>query len=157
MVWPKESTLNRMPIYSCRYDIREHLTTGGVHEHRCLSENCLSLILKGFYEEVATPLLLNVQLSYTGVSNLTQSNFSQYYNGTEIVVAGQISDNDLETLTGTITARSVRTLLFIQYLFILNIIFWKCSKMLTFSYDLQYNISFTHHKFVWCYVCIQTN
>ncbi|XP_048877653.1 inter-alpha-trypsin inhibitor heavy chain H3-like [Brienomyrus brachyistius] len=73
---------------------------------RIYPDSDADLQLQGFYEEVATPLLLDVQLSYTGVSNLTQSNFSQYYNGTEIVVAGQISDNDLETLTGTITARS---------------------------------------------------
>uniref|UniRef100_A0A3B3RMM6 Inter-alpha-trypsin inhibitor heavy chain 3b, tandem duplicate 1 n=1 Tax=Paramormyrops kingsleyae TaxID=1676925 RepID=A0A3B3RMM6_9TELE len=70
---------------------------------RIYPDSDADLQLQGFYEEVATPLLLDVQLSYTGVSNLTQSNFSQYYNGTEIVVAGQISDNDLETLTGTIT------------------------------------------------------
>ncbi|XP_062842870.1 inter-alpha-trypsin inhibitor heavy chain H3-like [Trichomycterus rosablanca] len=53
--------------------------------------------LQGFYEEVATPLLTDVQLKYSGAANLTKSSFSLYYNGSEIVVAGQITDNSLET------------------------------------------------------------
>uniref|UniRef100_A0A3Q2ZJT2 Inter-alpha-trypsin inhibitor heavy chain H3-like n=1 Tax=Kryptolebias marmoratus TaxID=37003 RepID=A0A3Q2ZJT2_KRYMA len=65
--------------------------------------------LKGFYEEVATPLLTDVTMIYLGGTNLTQTNFSQYYNGSEIVVAGEIMDNDIETFspqvpsTGTVT------------------------------------------------------
>uniref|UniRef100_A0A3Q2ZJC5 Inter-alpha-trypsin inhibitor heavy chain H3-like n=1 Tax=Kryptolebias marmoratus TaxID=37003 RepID=A0A3Q2ZJC5_KRYMA len=55
--------------------------------------------LKGFYEEVATPLLTDVTMIYLGGTNLTQTNFSQYYNGSEIVVAGEIMDNDIETFS----------------------------------------------------------
>ncbi|XP_036414975.1 inter-alpha-trypsin inhibitor heavy chain H3-like [Colossoma macropomum] len=59
------------------------------------------LQLQGFYKEVATPLLTNVKLNYTGAVNLTQTRFSQYYKGSEIVVAGQLT-NTLETeTTGT--------------------------------------------------------
>ncbi|KAM9813501.1 inter-alpha-trypsin inhibitor heavy chain H3-like [Neosynchiropus ocellatus] len=49
--------------------------------------------LKGFYEEVATPLLTDVTMVYIGGTNVTQTTFSHYYNGSEIVVAGQITDS----------------------------------------------------------------
>lgn len=45
---------------------------------------------------------------YTGGTNLTQTNFSQYYNGSEIVVAGQITNNDIETFSPQVVAISVR-------------------------------------------------
>lgn len=45
---------------------------------------------------------------YIGGTNLTQTNFSQYYNGSEIVVAGQITDNDIETFSPQVVAISVR-------------------------------------------------
>ncbi|XP_066528822.1 inter-alpha-trypsin inhibitor heavy chain H3-like isoform X2 [Hoplias malabaricus] len=64
------------------------------------------LQLQGFYEEVATPLLTNVQLNYTGAGNLTQTTFNHYYNGSEIVVAGQITNNSLESFQTTIIAIS---------------------------------------------------
>uniref|UniRef100_A0A667YEA3 Inter-alpha-trypsin inhibitor heavy chain 3b, tandem duplicate 1 n=1 Tax=Myripristis murdjan TaxID=586833 RepID=A0A667YEA3_9TELE len=67
------------------------------------------LQLRGFYEEVATPLLTDVMMIYIGGTNLTQTNFSQYYNGSEIVVAGQITDNSIETFSPQVVAISVRT------------------------------------------------
>lgn len=64
--------------------------------------------LQGFYDEVATPLLTDVTMVYAGGSNLTQTNFSQYYNGSEIVVAGELTDNDIETFIPQVVAISVR-------------------------------------------------
>jgi hypothetical protein len=46
---------------------------------------------------------------YVGGANLTQTNFSQYYNGSEIVVSGQITDNNIETFTAEVIAISVRS------------------------------------------------
>uniref|UniRef100_A0A672YA60 Inter-alpha-trypsin inhibitor heavy chain 3 n=1 Tax=Sphaeramia orbicularis TaxID=375764 RepID=A0A672YA60_9TELE len=66
---------------------------------RIYEDSDADLQLKGFYEEVATPLLTDVTMIYIGGTNLTQTNFSQYYNGSEIVVAGQITDNNIETFT----------------------------------------------------------
>uniref|UniRef100_A0A669FBL7 Inter-alpha-trypsin inhibitor heavy chain H3 n=1 Tax=Oreochromis niloticus TaxID=8128 RepID=A0A669FBL7_ORENI len=45
--------------------------------------------LQGFYDEVASPLLLEVDMHYpdNAVDSLTTSHFSQLFNGTEIVVA----------------------------------------------------------------------
>lgn len=80
-------------------------------------DSCTVRVLcpQGFYEEVATPLLMNVTLMYTGGTNLTQTHFSQYYNGSEIVVAGQITDNDIETFTPEVRANSVRINYTVQY------------------------------------------
>ncbi|XP_035243576.1 inter-alpha-trypsin inhibitor heavy chain H3-like isoform X25 [Anguilla anguilla] len=73
---------------------------------RIYSDSDAALQLQGFYEEVATPLLLNIRLNYTGVSNLTQTQFAQYYNGSEIVVCGLVTDNDLEALTAEVKANT---------------------------------------------------
>uniref|UniRef100_A0A3B4FW71 Inter-alpha-trypsin inhibitor heavy chain 3 n=1 Tax=Pundamilia nyererei TaxID=303518 RepID=A0A3B4FW71_9CICH len=75
---------------------------------RIYEDSDADLQLKGFYEEVATPLLTDVTMIYVGGTNLTQTNFSQYYNGSEIVVAGEITDNNIETFTPQVVAISVR-------------------------------------------------
>uniref|UniRef100_A0AAQ5XZ33 Inter-alpha-trypsin inhibitor heavy chain H3-like n=1 Tax=Amphiprion ocellaris TaxID=80972 RepID=A0AAQ5XZ33_AMPOC len=75
---------------------------------RIYEDSDADLQLKGFYEEVATPLLTDLTLLYTGGTNLTQTNFSMYYNGSEIVVAGQITDNDVETFAPQVVAISGR-------------------------------------------------
>ncbi|XP_026993248.2 inter-alpha-trypsin inhibitor heavy chain H3-like isoform X4 [Tachysurus fulvidraco] len=76
---------------------------------RIYEDSDADLQLQGFYEEVATPLLTDVQLKYPGAANLTQTSFRQYYNGSEIVVAGQITDNSLETLQTEVIAISKNT------------------------------------------------
>ncbi|XP_036386329.1 inter-alpha-trypsin inhibitor heavy chain H3-like isoform X2 [Megalops cyprinoides] len=93
--------------FDVNYDFLEKmaLENEGV-ARRIYSDSDAALQLQGFYEEVATPLLLDVQLNYTGASNLTLTSFGQYYKGSEIVVAGQVIDNNLETLTAEITANS---------------------------------------------------
>ncbi|XP_048029070.1 inter-alpha-trypsin inhibitor heavy chain H3-like [Megalobrama amblycephala] len=65
--------------------------------------------LQDFYKGVSTPLLTDVQLSYQGVADLTQNTFSHYYSGSEIVVAGRIIDNSLDSFTSEVTALSKRT------------------------------------------------
>ncbi|KAM4613452.1 inter-alpha-trypsin inhibitor heavy chain H3-like isoform 2-T2 [Polymixia lowei] len=54
--------------------------------------------LQGFYEEVASPLLSEVDLRYpdNAVDFVTTNHFSQLFNGSEIVVAGRLSDNDID-------------------------------------------------------------
>uniref|UniRef100_A0A3Q2X266 Inter-alpha-trypsin inhibitor heavy chain H3 n=1 Tax=Haplochromis burtoni TaxID=8153 RepID=A0A3Q2X266_HAPBU len=54
--------------------------------------------LQGFYDEVASPLLLEVDMHYpdNAMDSLTTSHFSYLFNGTEIVVAGHLMDNDLD-------------------------------------------------------------
>uniref|UniRef100_A0A669CSN9 Inter-alpha-trypsin inhibitor heavy chain 3 n=1 Tax=Oreochromis niloticus TaxID=8128 RepID=A0A669CSN9_ORENI len=73
---------------------------------RIYEDSDADLQLKGFYEEVATPLLTDVTMIYVGGTNLTQTYFSHYYNGSEIVVAGEITDNNIETFTPQVVAIS---------------------------------------------------
>uniref|UniRef100_A0A8C0H8S4 Inter-alpha-trypsin inhibitor heavy chain H3 n=1 Tax=Chelonoidis abingdonii TaxID=106734 RepID=A0A8C0H8S4_CHEAB len=63
--------------------------------------------MEGFYEEVANPMLTEVELNYpeNAISDLTQNNFKHYYDGSEIVVAGRITDNDLNSLTADVKAQ----------------------------------------------------
>uniref|UniRef100_I3KAS8 Inter-alpha-trypsin inhibitor heavy chain 3 n=1 Tax=Oreochromis niloticus TaxID=8128 RepID=I3KAS8_ORENI len=74
---------------------------------RIYEDSDADLQLKGFYEEVATPLLTDVTMIYVGGTNLTQTNFSHYYNGSEIVVAGEITDNNIETFTPQVSNRRI--------------------------------------------------
>uniref|UniRef100_A0A8C5SSJ5 Inter-alpha-trypsin inhibitor heavy chain C-terminal domain-containing protein n=1 Tax=Laticauda laticaudata TaxID=8630 RepID=A0A8C5SSJ5_LATLA len=61
----------------------------------------------GFYDEVANPLLTEVELGYkeNAISDLTQNSFKHYYDGSEIVVAGRITDNDLNSITAEVKAQ----------------------------------------------------
>ncbi|XP_008283653.1 inter-alpha-trypsin inhibitor heavy chain H3 [Stegastes partitus] len=57
-----------------------------------------TLQLQGFYDEVASPLLSEVDLRYpdNAVDLLTTNHFKQLFNGSEIVVAGRLMDNDMD-------------------------------------------------------------
>lgn len=57
-----------------------------------------SMQLQGFFEEVAVSLLSAVDMRYPDnvVNSLTTNHFSQLFNGSEIVVAGRLSDNDID-------------------------------------------------------------
>ncbi|XP_072521674.1 inter-alpha-trypsin inhibitor heavy chain H3-like isoform X5 [Salminus brasiliensis] len=81
------------------------LENGGL-ARRIYEDSDADLQLQGFYEEVATPLLHDLQLNYEGASNLTQTEFGLYYNGSEIVVAGEITDNSLESFKVEVVAFS---------------------------------------------------
>ncbi|KAG9260600.1 inter-alpha-trypsin inhibitor heavy chain H3 [Astyanax mexicanus] len=67
------------------------------------------LQLQGFYEEVASPLLLEVNLHYPGsvVNSLTNSHFRQLFNGTEIVVAGQLNELEVDNFLVEVSAQGL--------------------------------------------------
>ncbi|XP_043563772.1 inter-alpha-trypsin inhibitor heavy chain H3-like [Chiloscyllium plagiosum] len=83
------------------------LDNGGV-ARRIYDDSDSALQLQGFYNEVANPLLLDVEMQYqeNAISELTEANFRQYYDGSEIVVAGKIADNSLDTFMVEITAKT---------------------------------------------------
>uniref|UniRef100_A0A8C4ZVV9 Inter-alpha-trypsin inhibitor heavy chain H3 n=1 Tax=Gadus morhua TaxID=8049 RepID=A0A8C4ZVV9_GADMO len=64
-----------------------------------------TLQLQGFYDEVASPLLSAVDLRYpdNAVDSLTPHHFSQLFNGSEIVVAGRLSENDMDNFLASVT------------------------------------------------------
>uniref|UniRef100_A0A674PRX4 Inter-alpha-trypsin inhibitor heavy chain H3 n=1 Tax=Takifugu rubripes TaxID=31033 RepID=A0A674PRX4_TAKRU len=70
-----------------------------------------ALQLQGFYDEVSSPLLLDVDLRYpeNAVDLLTKNQYSQLFNGSEIVVSGQLTDNDPENFLVEVLAKGVRT------------------------------------------------
>ncbi|XP_058647943.1 inter-alpha-trypsin inhibitor heavy chain H3 [Onychostoma macrolepis] len=67
------------------------------------------LQLQGFYDEVATPLLLEVNLDYPGnaVTDLTQSHFRQFFKGSEIVVAGRLQELETNTFQTEVSANGL--------------------------------------------------
>ncbi|KAM7170452.1 inter-alpha-trypsin inhibitor heavy chain H3-like [Macrochelys suwanniensis] len=73
---------------------------------RIYEDSDSALQLQSFYDEVANPMLREVQLHYpiNATSELTQNNFNHYYDGSEIVVAGRIIDNDLNSFTADVKA-----------------------------------------------------
>ncbi|XP_041638861.1 inter-alpha-trypsin inhibitor heavy chain H3-like isoform X2 [Cheilinus undulatus] len=112
----REAINGKFPLYCLGFGFdvnfefleKMSLQNNGV-ARRIYEDSDADLQLKGFYEEVATPLLTDVTMIYEGGVNLTQTNFSQYYNGSEIVVAGQITDNNIETFTPQVIAISRNT------------------------------------------------
>ncbi|XP_016414161.1 inter-alpha-trypsin inhibitor heavy chain H3-like [Sinocyclocheilus rhinocerous] len=68
-----------------------------------------ALQLQGFYDEVATPLLLEVNLNYPGndVTDLTQSHFRQFFKGSEIVVAGRLQELETNTFQAEVSAHGL--------------------------------------------------
>ncbi|XP_004676126.1 PREDICTED: inter-alpha-trypsin inhibitor heavy chain H1 isoform X2 [Condylura cristata] len=63
--------------------------------------------LQGFYNQVANPLLMDVELLYPPdtISALTQHRHKQYYEGSEIMVAGHIAKDKLSSFKADVLAR----------------------------------------------------
>lgn len=74
---------------------------------RRISEDAdASAMLKGFYDEIGTPLLSDIRINYTedSVQYVTQHLFTNYFNGSEIVVAGKLTNKSAESLHVQVTA-----------------------------------------------------
>uniref|UniRef100_A0A3B5QSN9 Inter-alpha-trypsin inhibitor heavy chain H3-like n=1 Tax=Xiphophorus maculatus TaxID=8083 RepID=A0A3B5QSN9_XIPMA len=109
----KQAIAGKFPLYclgfgfDVKFEFLEKMSlqNNGV-ARRIYEDSDADLQLKGFYDEVATPLLTDITMIYVGGTNLTKTNFSQYYNGSEIVVAGEIIDNNVEIFTPQVVAIS---------------------------------------------------
>ncbi|XP_026077619.1 inter-alpha-trypsin inhibitor heavy chain H3-like [Carassius auratus] len=109
----KEAIGTKFPLYCLGfgYDVnfdfltKMSLENGGV-ARRIYEDSDADLQLQGFYDEVAVPLLTDIQLKYPGGTKLTKTSFSLYFNGSEIVVSGQITDNSVESFTTEVIALS---------------------------------------------------
>ncbi|XP_036617168.1 inter-alpha-trypsin inhibitor heavy chain H5 isoform X1 [Trichosurus vulpecula] len=62
--------------------------------------------LIGFYDEIRTPLLSDIRIDYPpgSVEHVTKTLFPNYFNGSEIVVAGKLVDSHLDNLHVEVTA-----------------------------------------------------
>ncbi|KAG7477976.1 hypothetical protein MATL_G00075510 [Megalops atlanticus] len=76
---------------------------------RIYEDSDAALQLHGFYTDVASPLLSEIDVRYQekAVDSLTTNNFKQLFNGSEIVVAGRLSDNDLDNFLVEVFAQGV--------------------------------------------------
>ncbi|KAK3512824.1 hypothetical protein QTP70_026052 [Hemibagrus guttatus] len=74
---------------------------------RIYEDSDAALQLQGFYREVASPLLLEVKMSYPNSMNnsLTTNHFKQFFSGSEIVVAGRLNDLQQNTLDVEVSAQ----------------------------------------------------
>ncbi|NXJ00917.1 ITIH4 inhibitor, partial [Psophia crepitans] len=91
---------------SYRFLEKMALSNGGIA--RRIYENAdAALQLQGFYQEVATPILMRIEMQYpeNAVEGLTKNNFELFFEGSEIIVSGKIS-NDLHLLPVEIKAQS---------------------------------------------------
>uniref|UniRef100_A0A670J008 Inter-alpha-trypsin inhibitor heavy chain 4 n=1 Tax=Podarcis muralis TaxID=64176 RepID=A0A670J008_PODMU len=86
------------------------LENGGV-ARRIYEDSDAALQLQGFYQEVATPILKEIEMKYpdNAVLEITQNNFKLLFDGSEIVVAGKLS-NDVDDLPVEIKHASEITL-----------------------------------------------
>nr|XP_028603104.1 inter-alpha-trypsin inhibitor heavy chain H5 isoform X1 [Podarcis muralis] len=62
--------------------------------------------LKGFYDEIGTPLLSDIRIDYPtdSVEQVTQNLFPNYFNGSEIVIAGKLFNKTADRLHVEVTA-----------------------------------------------------
>ncbi|XP_053325531.1 inter-alpha-trypsin inhibitor heavy chain H3-like [Spea bombifrons] len=76
---------------------------------RIYEDSDAALQLQGFYDEVANPTLLDVEVQYPEnmVSDLTQNTFKHFFDGSEIVVAGRLVNNDLNSFTSEVKAEGM--------------------------------------------------
>ncbi|XP_069824043.1 inter-alpha-trypsin inhibitor heavy chain H3-like [Dendropsophus ebraccatus] len=67
--------------------------------------------LKGFYTEIANPTLTDIEVQYpeNAVADLTNNNFRHYFEGGEIVVAGRVMDNDVNSFIVDVKADGAAT------------------------------------------------
>ncbi|CAG2189689.1 unnamed protein product [Mytilus edulis] len=71
-----------------------------------------SLQIKGFYDEISSSALQNVSFKYldknTDVTeNATKRNFDTFFNGKELVIAGKLSDDNIQVLNLLVTGNGV--------------------------------------------------
>ncbi|KAL3853654.1 hypothetical protein ACJMK2_017184 [Sinanodonta woodiana] len=70
-----------------------------------------ALQISGFYDEIAITLMKNVSFQYlsdeVNSSSVTKSIFSNYFRGSEMVVAGKLEDSSADTVTLEILGNSI--------------------------------------------------
>uniref|UniRef100_UPI00398ECBE7 inter-alpha-trypsin inhibitor heavy chain H5 isoform X2 n=1 Tax=Pristiophorus japonicus TaxID=55135 RepID=UPI00398ECBE7 len=73
---------------------------------RIYEDSDASAQLKGFYDEIGTPLLSDIRVDYSedSVEYVTQNFFTNYFNGSELVIAGKLVNDSTKNLHVQITA-----------------------------------------------------
>uniref|UniRef100_A0A8C5ZGY9 Inter-alpha-trypsin inhibitor heavy chain H3 n=1 Tax=Marmota marmota marmota TaxID=9994 RepID=A0A8C5ZGY9_MARMA len=96
----------KFPLYNLGFGNNlnfNFLETMGLENHgfarRIYEDSDADLQLQGFYDEVANPLLTGVEMEYpqNAILDLTQNSYQHFYDGSEIVVAGRLADENINS------------------------------------------------------------
>nr|XP_040145642.1 inter-alpha-trypsin inhibitor heavy chain H3 isoform X2 [Ictidomys tridecemlineatus] len=96
----------KFPLYNLGFGNNlnfNFLETLGLENHgfarRIYEDSDADLQLQGFYDEVANPLLTDVEMEYpqNAILDLTQNSYQHFYDGSEIVVAGRLADENINS------------------------------------------------------------
>ncbi|XP_008562341.1 PREDICTED: inter-alpha-trypsin inhibitor heavy chain H5-like, partial [Galeopterus variegatus] len=72
--------------------------------------------LIGFYDEIRTPLLSDIRIDYppSSVEHATKTLFPNYFNGSEIIIAGKLVDRKLDQLHVEVTASNSKKFIILK-------------------------------------------
>uniref|UniRef100_A0A8C6DNH2 Inter-alpha-trypsin inhibitor heavy chain H3 n=1 Tax=Moschus moschiferus TaxID=68415 RepID=A0A8C6DNH2_MOSMO len=104
---------------------------------RIYEDSDANLQLQGFYEEVANPLLTGVEVEYpqNAILDLTQNSYQHFYDGSEIVVAGRLADEDMNSFKADVKGHgAINDLTFTEEVTPENITLWNGDALSTFSW-----------------------
>nr|XP_055130172.1 inter-alpha-trypsin inhibitor heavy chain H3 isoform X3 [Symphalangus syndactylus] len=104
---------------------------------RIYEDSDADLQLQGFYEEVANPLLTGVEMEYpeNAVLDLTQNTYQHFYDGSEIVVAGRLVDEDMNSFKADVKGHgATNDLTFTEEVTTEKITLWNRAVPSTFSW-----------------------
>ncbi|XP_067283300.1 inter-alpha-trypsin inhibitor heavy chain H5 [Pseudorasbora parva] len=89
------------------YRLLERMSLENCGTMRRIAEDAdASIMLKGFYDEIGTPLLSDIRVEYSedAVEYITQNLFTNYFNGSELIVAGKLTNRSADSLHVQVTA-----------------------------------------------------
>uniref|UniRef100_A0A673U2M3 Inter-alpha-trypsin inhibitor heavy chain H3 n=1 Tax=Suricata suricatta TaxID=37032 RepID=A0A673U2M3_SURSU len=104
---------------------------------RIYEDSDANLQLQGFYEEVANPLLTSVEVEYpeNAIQDLTQNAYKHFYDGSEIVVAGRLVDEDMNNFKADVKGHgAINDLTFTEEVTPEKIALWNGAAQSTFSW-----------------------
>ncbi|XP_067861208.1 inter-alpha-trypsin inhibitor heavy chain H5 [Heptranchias perlo] len=89
---------------------------------RIYEDSDASAQLKGFYDEIGTPLLSDIRVDYSedAVEYVTQNFFTNYFNGSELVIAGKLANDTVDNLHVQVTASTSDKHLMLETNMIIN-------------------------------------
>uniref|UniRef100_A0A2K6K509 Inter-alpha-trypsin inhibitor heavy chain H3 n=1 Tax=Rhinopithecus bieti TaxID=61621 RepID=A0A2K6K509_RHIBE len=104
---------------------------------RIYEDSDADLQLQGFYEEVANPLLTGVEMDYpeNAILGLTQNTYQHFYDGSEIVVAGHLVGEDVNSFKADVKGHgATNDLTFTEEVTTEKITLWNRAVPSTFSW-----------------------
>ncbi|KAK6176956.1 hypothetical protein SNE40_015157 [Patella caerulea] len=103
----RDSNRYHIPIYTLAFGVyadwqlmKKIAVQNDGFARRIYEEADSALQIKGFYDEVSTSMITDLNFDYLdeSVEGVTDSDFSNYFNGSEILVAGKLLNGSLESL-----------------------------------------------------------